>query len=1080
MIEEATSRVRWPVLLVERPVGEPTDLARLLVEGGLDVTRVTDLAEAQVGLASEAFAGVVVDLDRGPGDGPEVVAGVRATAPGIPIVALTAGDATGPAGRAAMAEGAYECVSTSGPAAAGLARGVAHAIELSQARDRLQRAEAEHRSVLGSLAPGVVLHDPTGAITYANPSARRMLGLGVDPSTGLTAMLPGWSVVAEDGTDLPCLWFPVTAPSRSGADVSGTVLGVRSPEGHVCWAQVSSRPVPGPQRPPYSVVASFCDVTAWRGAMESSTFRAALLDAVGQAVIATDAEGRITYWNRAAESLYGWGAAEVLGRPVLSVTPPAETAGALAETWAGLLGDGSGTALVEQVRRDGSTFLADVTASSVLDQHGHTVGFIGTSTDVTEREAERRSLAASERSLAEAQTVAHLGSWEWDSTADDVRWSDQLYAMFGRDRATFRPTYEETLAAMVDEDRSAIDATLRQALGQHQPFHILFRIRRPDGEVRWLEGRGAPAASPTPGANRYVGTSLDVTDLQRAAQALRQSEERLAEAQRVAHLGSWSLSLEQDVLEWSDETYRLLGYEPGEVEASIETFLARLHPEDASRLRAVIMSTAPASTPTTWEDESRVLLPDGHVRWLGSRVETVMAPDGGLAGYQGTCLDITERKRVEDELAHLALHDALTGLPNRALLGDRLEQALRQSVPPAPAVAVLFCDVDRFKFVNDSRGHPVGDALLQAVARRLVETTHPDDTVARFGGDEFVVVRTGVGSADEAEAIGTGIARSFDAPFRVGGSEIHASASVGVAVGRAGDSPDALLSAADAAVFRAKSRGGAQAATFDTSLRDQAEARVVSDTALRRALRQSELYVLYQPIVSLGSGRIAGAEALVRWDHPERGALAPAEFIPLAEETGLVVPLGMFVLDEACAAVSRWGGPDRSVYVSVNVSARQLSVPGFAAMVAETVARHRVDPAQLVLEVTEGVFMDDTDFFVGVLGDVKAGGVRVALDDFGTGYSSLSYLRRFPLDVLKVDGSFIQEVVESPKDSAIISAVVGMARALGVPTVVEGVETDAQLAHLRAIGCEYIQGFHVSHPIPADQLAELIEAVPSW
>jgi diguanylate cyclase (GGDEF)-like protein len=427
-----------------------------------------------------------------------------------------------------------------------------------------------------------------------------------------------------------------------------------------------------------------------------------------------------------------------------------------------------------------------------------------------------------------------------------------------------------------------------------------------------------------------------------------------------------------------------------------------------------------------------------------------------------------ERKRAEVELAHQAMHDALTALPNRALFYDRLGQALNRVGRHSTAAAVLFLDLDRFKLINDSLGHGAGDKLLVAVAERLSNVLRGGDTAARFGGDEFVILCEDVSGELQAIAIAERIAAELDAPFTVAGDEVFMRTSVGIALAtEPGARPEALIRDADAAMYRAKERGGGVYEVFDDQMRERAVRRMETENALHRALDRGEFVMHYQPIVQMATGALHGVEALARWEHPHRGLVMPGEFIEAAEETGLIITLGAWAFEAACRQSASWGG---LTMMSVNLSARQCGHPELVATFGEILRRTGADPASVCLEITETALMEDVETSTATLAALKELGLTLALDDFGTGYSSLRALQHFPVDVVKIDRSFIAPIEHDPQEAAIVAAVISLSHALGLRTVAEGIETIAQVDRLRALGCDLAQGFYFAKPAPPDEV----------
>jgi diguanylate cyclase (GGDEF)-like protein len=443
-------------------------------------------------------------------------------------------------------------------------------------------------------------------------------------------------------------------------------------------------------------------------------------------------------------------------------------------------------------------------------------------------------------------------------------------------------------------------------------------------------------------------------------------------------------------------------------------------------------------------------------------------PDGG---WVSTFEDITERRRAEAQIAHMSRHDALTDLPNRVLFREHMEQNLAR-VRRGEALAVLCLDLDYFKGINDSLGHAVGDAMLQAVAGRLRDCVREMDTVARLGGDEFAILQVGARQPADATGLAQRIVDMLGQPFDLAGHQLHIGVSVGIAVSPSdGDDPDQLMKNADLALYRAKEDGRNGFRFFEPEMDAKMRLRRTLEADLRKALTQGEFELFYQPVVNLRKNEITGLEALLRWHHPERGLVSPADFIPLAEEIGLIIPLGEWVLRQACAEAATWSSP---VTVAVNLSPVQFKSKNLVATVVSALAASRLPPIRLEVEITETVLMQDNEATLDVLHQLRDIGVRISMDDFGTGYSSLSYLRRFPFDKIKIDQSFVRDLVMNGDSLSIVRAVTGLGSSLGMVTTAEGVETAEQLNVLRAEGCTEVQGFVFSPPRPAREITKIL------
>jgi len=491
-----------------------------------------------------------------------------------------------------------------------------------------------------------------------------------------------------------------------------------------------------------------------------------------------------------------------------------------------------------------------------------------------------------------------------------------------------------------------------------------------------------------------------------------------------------------------------------------------IHHEDRQR----VTTARRAAGDGRYDEVFRIVRPDGTICWVHDRAFPVQDAEGKVHRITGIAEDITERKQAEEQLMRLAHYDVLTSLPNRVLFYDRLKQSLAQAKRNQWIVGVMFIDVDRFKNVNDTMGHVVGDRLLQQISERLKGTVRAGDTVGRLGGDEFAVVLSNLVSAQDASVVAQKMMACFKEPFRLESTEVYVTASIGITL-YPDDSTeqDILIRNADAAMYKAKEIGRDSYQFYTPEMNTRALAVLGMENSMRRALDRGEYLLHYQPKVGIANGEITGLEALIRWRHPERGLVSPGEFMPVLEETGLIVPVGQWVLNAVCEQIKAWESAGvQPVPVAVNLSARQFTSKDLGETIKRTLEEHQIDPGLIELEITESSLMVNTEEAVRTLEYLSGLGVSLSIDDFGTGYSSLSYLKRFPLDSLKIDRSFIRDVTTDGDDATITRAVISMAHSLGLKVVAEGVENERQLAFLTEYGCDQIQGYFFTRPLPAD------------
>jgi diguanylate cyclase (GGDEF)-like protein/PAS domain S-box-containing protein len=843
-------------------------------------------------------------------------------------------------------------------------------------------------------------------------------------------------------------------------------------DGSVLWVRRNASVVRDASGGTRFVIGAMLDLTAQRAKdralVEMNGFLTAIVEFAPIAIYATDLDGIITYWNPASERTFGFTRAQALGHPAPFI-PEARRDEARVLRERVIAGETLSQVDIPRQRADGSAIDISISAAPLRDDEGRVNGLLAMCVDTTGAKRTERALKDQlhfTRSLIDAiPNPVYFKDVEGRYQVYNRAWDE----IFGAGRNWIGRTGVDMFPGELGRVHSDRDRPLFEGASSTR-YEV--QVSMPSGATRELLYNKVSFVDQQGVVGGLIGTITDVTHYKETERALEASEARfrvLAESgidliSVVA--GDGKLSYQSGALR------SLLGFDPAGTLG--KDVFSMIHRDDVEHSRAAFRRIL-ETRQTREAIEMRFRHYDGTWRTFES-LGTNCLDNPHIRGVVFNSRDVTDRKAIQQRIQHLAYHDNLTGLPNRGLLQDRLGHSIARAERGGRKVAVLFIDLDNFKNINDTLGHDVGDELLRQVSARLKECVRIEDTIARQGGDEFIVLIESLDDSRGASVVAQKILNVLRAPFPLAGTEQHVSGSVGIAL-YPDDGRDAqtLMKSADTAMFHGKSQGKNTYQYFTSQMNVAVKRRMTLESALRRAVLQKNFMLHYQPQVNLETGEVIAVEALVRWRTEDSGTVMPGDFIPLAEETGLISEIGEWVLREGCRQAREW--QDRGLAprrMAINLSARQFSDKGFLDMVTRVLAETRLEPQCLELEITESQVMRQTEGMIQLLNRLAGMGVNMAIDDFGTGYSSLSYLKRLPFQKLKIDQSFIRDITVDPNDAAIVVAIISMARSLELETIAEGVETAGQLALLRSKGCRVGQGYYFSKPVAAQELYPLL------
>ena len=845
------------------------------------------------------------------------------------------------------------------------------------------------------------------------------------------------------------------------------------------------------------------------GDLTAQSLGDSIFNSITDAILVLDAEARIERVNPATLELTGFAEDELVGHSVEILTRNRRF---FEKMFARSLHKSALGNRFEMhcQKKDGGRFPVSVSTSTIYDASNNSHKLVCVARDITKRkrlEAESRAISriihgsASTVNLEEFFELIHrtikkivyaenffIAFYDPETEMLSMQfWVDKYDPMpapsrIGRSLSAYVFREGRSMLFTDSDVKRLIAMGEVESVGSDSPIWLGVPLKTPTGNIGVLVVQDYENSDTY--SNRDVELLTSVADQialaierKRAEDALVRSQERFELVSRATSDAVWDWNLSTNDIWWNVGFQKLFGYGSGAIGRGLDSWIGRLHPEDSDRV-VHDRQRHIEDRKNYWSDEYRFLRADGTYAFVIDRGYVVYDSNATPVRMLGSMMDVTDRKSLEDQLTHQALHDPLTKIANRALFKNRVDHALTKLARSNTTLAVLFLDLDNFKAINDSLGHAVGDKLLVSVAERLQDCLREADTAARLGGDEFAVLVESMYRPDEAVMIAERILSVFRQPFVIDGKEIHIGTSIGIAV----SSPVALASEellrnADLAMYLAKSQGKGKHIVFEAKMHEALMERIELEEELRRGIDQREFVIHYQPILDLTTNKMVGMEALVRWMHPRLGLLAPMKFIPMAEETNLIVPLGEWILGEACRQVQAWrvkhvGKLD--VAVTVNISIRQFLQAELVELVSRALEKSGLPPNSLILEITESFMMQDTESTIEKLHELKKLGVRLAIDDFGTGYSSLSYLQRFPIDILKIDKSFIDKLGQGSEGNAVAKAIIMMGDSLNLKTIAEGIEHPEQISELQLLGCEAGQGFHFAKPLTVGDMDEFL------
>ena len=879
------------------------------------------------------------------------------------------------------------------------------------------------------------------------------------------------------------------------------IVRYRHRNGSTVWVRCRGLAVRDDSGKPIRLMGAHTDLTALKEAQQAvieSEFKLrSFVNSTDDLITQVDASGNFTFLSPSCRKYFGLTAEDCLNRPALDFVHPDDrqsTEEAFAKWVASA--ETSFSYVNRQINVSGDVYTMLWTINVIRDDDGKIISFNSIARDVTETEQRKAILARSEALLREVESLADVGGWELDLRDNSIYWTRQVYEIHELPIEKNISTPLKMPFAMnfySQHSQAELEQAMAKLIENGENYDLELQLTTAKGNPIWVRTKGR-AVYENGDIVKLTGSIQNISERKRIESYLRETQSLLKKrlsresVEKKAALHELKLaaevfknSLEGIVITNTDSIIidinqaftEITGYSRDEaIGQHTRTLRSDRHDEAFYKM---IWNTL--NTEGAWAGEVWNMRKSGEPYILRLSISAVTGIDGKATHYVAVFRDITEMKESEEHILHQATHDALTGLPNRTLLKDRLDVAFSHAKRSGNKVALLFIDLDNFKKVNDSLGHAHGDHLLRECAKRLKKILREEDTIARMGGDEFLIMMENIHSTEEVVHLSQRITQQMSESFSIDGDDIVVTSSIGIALHpQDGTDPDTLIRNADMAMYRAKQSGKNSYQLFTSSMHQEVRHKLSLENSLRKAIENNEMEVYYQPKIETGTQRVYGLEALVRWVKPDGQIISPAEFIPLAENVGLIHPLGEQVLEKACNFTRKLKREGYNLQISVNLSLNQFQQSRLAENVLSTISKAKIDPQSLELEITESAIMKDIEKTINQLNDLSEAGVSLSVDDFGTGYSSLSYLKELPLDVLKIDQSFIRGLPESAEDMKIVTAIQSLAKSFEMKTVAEGVETLEQYRQLKSLGCDAIQGFLFSKPIPEAKVTDFLNS----